>query len=93
MTCAPANISVSGHPGVPASARRTRRGFTLIEILCVVVIIGLAAGIIGCTQLWCCYSCLLPMAIGIFTIIVLSLSNTRNYLRVSAAARESAPPA
>ncbi len=44
MTCAPHSI-----PAVTrsrASIARGSRGFTLIEILCVVVIVGLAAGII-----------------------------------------------
>ncbi len=36
----------SGEARIPASRLPTRRAFTLIEILCVVVIVGLAAGII-----------------------------------------------
>ena len=54
MIRAPLSISASPCPRVPASGAtrvpasfvRVRRAFTLIEILCVVVIVGLAAGII-----------------------------------------------
>src|SRR3954451_24604629 len=45
MPCAPVLISASARPRVVAQVPRGR-GFTLIEILWVVVIIGLAAGII-----------------------------------------------
>ena len=41
---------------------------------------GLAAGIAGCTQIWCSYFCLIPLAVGIFTIVVLCLNDTRVYL-------------
>lgn len=44
MTRDPQSIPASPRHRVPASP--ARRGFTLIEILCVVVIVGLAAGII-----------------------------------------------
>jgi hypothetical protein len=42
---------------------------------------GLAAGIIGCTQLWCSYLCLIPVACGVFTIVAMSLGSVRAYLR------------
>jgi hypothetical protein len=48
---------------------------------------GLAAGIFGCTQLWCSYFCVLPLACGVFTIVVVCLENVRAYLRDSCAAR------
>lgn len=50
MNSAPHPIPAPSRPGIPAArpsvSTPPRRGFTLIEILCVVVIIGLAAGII-----------------------------------------------
>jgi hypothetical protein len=45
---------------------------------------GLAMGIICCSQLWmfqpCCVPYLLPLATGIYTIIILSLPHVRTYL-------------
>jgi hypothetical protein len=55
---------------------------------------SLAGGIFGCTQLWCSYFCVLPMGIGVFTIVVCCLDTVRRYLRDAAAgtlAPESLP--
>lgn len=41
---------------------------------------GLASGIIGCVALWCSYGCFIPMAAGIFTIVVLSKKSVRTFL-------------
>ncbi len=46
---------------------------------------GLAVGIVGCLQLWCVYFCVVPLGVGIFTIVVMSLEGVRRYLRDSAA--------
>jgi hypothetical protein len=47
---------------------------------------GLAAAIIGCTEVWmfspCCLMPILPIGIGIFSIVVLCLPNVRLYLRL-----------
>ena len=46
---------------------------------------GLAGGIICCMQLWCSYFCVIPMAAGIFTIIVLCQQSVIRYLREGSA--------
>jgi len=53
---------------------------------------GLAGGIIGCVQLWCSYFCVLPMGVGIFTIVVMALGNTRRYLSDHAVGVDSQGP-
>ena len=49
---------------------------------------GLAAAIIGCTQFWmfliCCVMSIIPVGVGIFTLVILCQSNVRNYLRANA---------
>ncbi|HEY4328995.1 MAG TPA: hypothetical protein VGN88_04605, partial [Phycisphaerae bacterium] len=54
--------------------------------------IGLSGGIVGCMQLWCSYFCVLPMGIGIFTIVVLALENSRRYLRENPRVDPNGPP-
>jgi len=41
---------------------------------------GLAAGIVGCVQLWCSLACVVPMSAGIYTIIILCLDHVRRFL-------------
>jgi len=54
---------------------------------------GLAGGIVGCLQVWCLYFCVLPMAVGIFTIIIMALENTRRYLHDNPASGAGQSPA
>jgi hypothetical protein len=43
---------------------------------------ALAAAIVGCVELmWCSLGCVLPLAAGIFTIIILCQEHVRAYLR------------
>jgi len=51
---------------------------------------ALAGGIIGCVQIWCSYFCVLPMGIGIFTIVVCCLETVRRYLADSASGAAAA---
>jgi hypothetical protein len=50
---------------------------------------GLATAIIGCTQLWllflCCLTPIIPLSVGIYTLVILCLPNVRIYLRASSA--------
>jgi hypothetical protein len=41
---------------------------------------GLTAGIVGCVQIWCSLFCILPLGVGIYTIIAMSMETTRRYL-------------
>jgi len=41
---------------------------------------GLAIGIIGCAQMFCASCCCLQVAAGVYTVVILSLQNVRNYL-------------
>ncbi|HVS72826.1 MAG TPA: hypothetical protein VHQ47_16335 [Phycisphaerae bacterium] len=45
---------------------------------------GLATGIVGCGQFWCGLTCVLPMAAGIYTIVILCREDVRRYLRDAA---------
>ena len=40
---------------------------------------GLAAGIVACVQLWCSFFCVLPMAAGIYSIVILCREDVRSY--------------
>jgi hypothetical protein len=42
---------------------------------------ALAAGIAACLQLQCSFFCVLPLAAGVFTIVILCRENVRRYLR------------
>jgi len=43
---------------------------------------GLTSGIVSCIELlWCSLACFLPMAAGIFTIVILCKPNVQAYLR------------
>jgi len=53
---------------------------------------GLVSGILGCLQIWCSYLCLIPLAVGVFTIVVLSLENSRRYLRENPASGAGPSP-
>ncbi|HVT80293.1 MAG TPA: hypothetical protein VHM90_06505 [Phycisphaerae bacterium] len=53
----------------------------------------LAGGIVGCMQIWCSYFCVLPMGIGVFTIVVCCLDTVRRYLADSASGALSQTPA
>jgi hypothetical protein len=50
---------------------------------------GLATAIIGCTQFWmfliCCAMSIIPVGVGIYTLVVLCQTSVRNYLRACAA--------
>jgi hypothetical protein len=52
---------------------------------------GLAAGIVGCMELWMafpfCVPIVAPLAAGIFTIVILSLTHVRRYLAARIAAQ------
>jgi len=41
---------------------------------------GLTAGIVGCVQLWCSLFCVLPLAVGIYTIVAMSMESVRRFL-------------
>ena len=41
---------------------------------------ALAAGIIGCTQLFCASCCCLQVAAGVYTVVILCLENVRRHL-------------
>ncbi|HVX85764.1 MAG TPA: hypothetical protein VH253_13360 [Phycisphaerae bacterium] len=43
--------------------------------------LGLAVGIMGCTEFWCSLFCFIPLAFGVFTLVVMCLGNVANYLR------------
>jgi hypothetical protein len=42
---------------------------------------GLAAGIAACTQIQCSFCCVLPLAMGIYLIVILCRADVQNYLR------------
>ena len=44
---------------------------------------GLAAGIVGCVELWCSLGCVIPLAVGIYTIIILCFEHVRRYMQIA----------
>jgi hypothetical protein len=51
----------------------------------------LAAGIVGCGQLWCSYFCVLPLGIGIYSIVVACLDSVKQHLLDVPAAQQETP--
>jgi len=52
---------------------------------------GLAAGIVGCIELWCSLGCVIPLAAGVYTISILSFAHVRAYMLAPPDRRNSFP--
>jgi hypothetical protein len=50
---------------------------------------GLAAGIAGCPQVWCSLFCVMPLAVAIYTIVVLCRQDVRWYLHTMGGQEQS----
>lgn len=73
-------LSIFGVLSLAAAILKVTAGIKLLRRGSMAWGLGLAAGIVGSLQLWCLYGCVLPLAVGVFTIVVMCLQNTRNYL-------------